>query len=435
MRFQSVGTAGTLVEMLASHSIAVVLALVASGAEPPSASDVAPAPAPPVASPASAQAAFAVALDRETGTDAAWRAVADALVAKHGGPDRVRVVAFDAAEPASLIEPLRTSTPETLAVVVRPDRAGRAFVGALHRSLRAIDADPHADVRWGIITARTAAGARALVAQAAPLVARTAFGTADFPMHLFRQSIWWSEEDAWRFTMHERSADGAVRSRPLDETSVAQAVADAINQAPIDLVMTGGHATERGLELGFRKPCGSLRPKDGEIVVEAKDGTVLPVTHESPKAWIGVGNCLIGNVDGPDSMATTLIERFGVRAHVGYVVVTWFGRGGWGTLKLFTEPAGQRTLNEAWAANDSLIIDALLTGFPTLAGEPLASVTFDGWLEDDPDRFARAVQARYGDRVQGERLRELIGLLWDRDAVSYLGDPTWDIRAADRPRG
>jgi hypothetical protein len=30
--------------------------------------------------------------------------------------------------------------------------------------------------------------------------------------------------------------------------------------------------------------------------------------------------------------------------------------------------------------------------------------------------------------VQGDAMRELIGLLWDRDAVSYLGDPTWDVR-------
>jgi zinc protease len=411
--------------MIALHSSAAVLVALLLCANPPLGGASTPAEqaiAKPVASP------FAVAIDRETAKLPAWRSVADALVAKHGGSAKVSIIEFDAADPSSLVDPLRTIGPESTAIVVRPDRAGRGFVGALHRALRTLDADPHADTRWGIVTARTPEGARALAMHATPLVARTAFGTADFPMQLFRESIWWSEEDAWRFTMHERDAKHEVRSRPLDETNIAQAVADAINRAPIDLVMTGGHATERGLELGFRKPCGSLRPKDGEIVVESKDGATLPVTHESPKAWIGVGNCLIGNVDGPDSMATTLIERFGVRAHVGYVVVTWYGRGGWGTLKRFTEPAGERTLNQAWADNNAAIIDALLKDFPTLAGEPLASITFDGWLEDDPDRFARAVQARYGDRVQGDAMRELIGLLWDRDAVSYLGDPTWDVR-------
>lgn len=380
------------------------------------------APAPPTP--------FVVAIAKDAAGDPQWKAVADALVAKHGGSDSVRVVTFDADQPASLIEPLKPLGPRHLAVVVRPEQAGRAFVGGLHRAMRKLDEDPDADVRWGIVTARSADGAKRLAAHAAPLVVRNALGTADFPMQLFSKSIWWSEEAAWSFTLHE----AGVKDVALNETTVAQAVADAINRAPIDIIMTGGHATERGLELGFRKPAGSVRPMDGRIVVEARDHTVLPVTNESPKVWIGVGNCLIGNVSGPDSMATTLIEDFGVRAHVGYVVVTWFGRGGWGTLKQFTETPGAHTLNEAWALNNQAMLDEVAKRWPQLAELKLADATFDGWNEDDPDRFARAVRQAVGDRVKPEEMQELTGLLWDRDAITYLGDPTWDVRVQTAAR-
>lgn len=381
---------------------------------------------------------FAVAITNEAAADPAWKAVADALVAKHGGAAKVEEITFDTAKPESLIEPLRRRESKYLAVVIKPEQAGRAFVGGLHRAMRKIDEDQRTDVRWGLITSRTARGAMQLVVDTKPVVATHALGTADFPMHLFEESVWWSEESAWHFTMHEsrpNPAGGATisKERSLDQTSIAKAVADAINTMRIDLVLTGGHATERGLELGFRKPAGRLGPKGGEIVVESVDGTVLDVTNQSPKAWVGVGNCLIGNVDGPESAATTLVEDFGVRAHVGYVVVTWFGRGGWGTLKWFTEVPGTHTLNTAWTHACDSIVDDLVRRWPQLEEINLPDITFEGWVENDPDRFSAAVRRECGDRVPEADLKELTGLLWDRDAVSYIGDPTWDFRLAKIP--
>jgi hypothetical protein len=381
--------------------------------------------------------AYAVAISKEAEADPAWKAVADALVAKHGGATAVTRIAFDASNPAALIEPLRNAEARYLAVVLRPEQAGRAFVGGLHRAMRKIDEDPRCDVRWGLITARTAAGAMSLATETKPLVAKSALGTADFPMKLFERATWWSEESAWQFTMHDmiRSAgsDGGTpeeTKRSLDQTTIGQAVAEAVNRGPIDIVMTGGHATEKGLDLGFRKPAGKLGPKDGKIVVECTDGTVLAVKNESPKAWIGVGNCLIGNVNGPESAAAVLVEDFGVRAHVGYVVVTWFGRGGWGTLKWFTEFPGAHTLHQAWSLNNDAIVDELVRRWPQLEELNIADVTFDGWLEDNPDRFNADVRKEVSDRVPAADLNDLAGLLWDRDAVSYIGDPLWDFRLA-----
>ena len=387
---------------------------------------------------------YTVAISAEAEADPAWKAVADALVAKHGGERMVARVTFDAAKPESLIQPIRSAESRLLAVVLKPEQAGRAFVGGLHRAMRKLDEDPRSDLRWGMITARTAAGAMRLVTDTKPLVARHALGTADFPMGIFASAVWWSEESAWHFTMHEESegesaspgtakAERKTTSRTLDQDSIGKAVADAINTRQIDLVLTGGHATERGLELGFRKPAGRLGPKDGAIAITCIDGTVLDINNESPKAWIGVGNCLIGNVDGPDSAAAMLVEDFGVRAHVGYVVVTWFGRAGWGTLKWFTEKPGAHTLHAAWTYNNDAIIDELVRRWPQLAEMNIGDVTFEGWLENDPDRFAAAVRREAGDLVPEGELKDLTGLFWDRDAVSYIGDPTWDIRSGPQP--
>jgi hypothetical protein len=370
-----------------------------------------------------------VAISNAANADPAWKAVADALVAKHGGSDDVPIVTFDASRPESLVAPLSPLHPRYLAVVVLPTEAGRPFVGGLHRAMRTLDADPYGDVRWGLITARTAAGAKALAEHKEPLRMTRAAGTADFPMALFPEHWWWSEEAAHAFTMHlSGHSSGATGTTSLDATTIGPAVAERINAGPIDLIMTGGHATEAGLELGFRKRAGRWGPKDGRTVVECGDGTVLPLTNTSPKAWIGVGNCLIGNVNGPDSAAATLIEDFGVRAHVGYVVVTWFGRGGWGTLNWFTDEPGRFTLNEAWFLNNQMIVDELVRRYPDFV-----NATFDGWLDDKPETFAAAVAKAATEKgIAGEDLKTLIGLLWDRDAVSYVGDPTWDARVAPR---
>ncbi|MFO0829157.1 MAG: hypothetical protein U0572_13540 [Phycisphaerales bacterium] len=380
---------------------------------------------------ASASPAYVVAVAKSVADDAEWRRVVDALVTKHGGASAVPVVTFDAAHPESLVEPLSTLHPRHLAIVVPPAEAGRAFVGGVHRAARRLDDDPYGDVRWGIVTAASADGALRLASHAEPLVMRRAAGTADFPMRLFDSSVWWSEEAAWSFTLHSSDAP----NRTLDEKSIGPAVAAALNERPVDLVLSGGHATERGLELGFRKPAGRIGPKDGRTVVECADHSVIPLASPSPKAWIGVGNCLIGNVNGPSSAACSFVDDFGVRAHVGYVVVTWFGRGGWGTLSWFTDQPGRYTLNDAWFLNNQMIVDELVRRWPQLADLKLADATFDGWIDDDPDRFGAAVARAVAGRVPQSELKDLVGLLWDRDAVSYIGDPAWDARLATRDAG
>ncbi|MBU6209531.1 MAG: hypothetical protein KGR22_06445 [Planctomycetes bacterium] len=369
-----------------------------------------------------AQATYAVAISRSAAADPAWLDVAEALRDKHGVD--APVIEFDEASDAgraALVEALRQRKASMVGIVLHPTRASREVTAPLQRALRTIDADPESDVAWGIITARSAAGARRVVEHVEPLTMSIAAGTADFPMQRFDHSAWWSEEAAHRFTLHH---DGRAIDPRLDAATIGNAAHAVLDVPRIDLLMTGGHATEKGLELGFRRPAGAVEPRDGALVVRCHDGRVLPLVHASPKAWIGAGNCLLGHVNGPDALAAVAIESFGVRAHVGYVVVTWFGRGGWGTLDRFTKEPGVRTLNEAWRENSDAIVGELARRWPGSETLVLAS-----WQRDDVNGFSREVAAWIKERSIPEAdARELAGLLWDRDAVVYLGDPAWDVR-------
>jgi len=353
--------------------------------------------------------------------------VAEALRDKHGVD--APVIEFDESSDAgraALVEALRQRKSGMVGIVLHPTAAARDVTAPLQRALRTIDADPESDVSWGIITARSAAGAQRLVDHVAPLTMSIAAGTADFPMERFDHSAWWSEEGAHRFTLHH---DGRAIDSSLTDASIGDAAHGVLNAPRIDLLMTGGHATDKGLELGFRRPAGAVEPRDGALVVRCHDGRVLPLTHTSPKAWIGAGNCLLGHVTGPDSLAAVAIESYGVRAHVGYVVVTWFGRGGWGTLERFTKEPGARTLHEAWRENGDAIVGELAKRWPGSESLVLAS-----WQRDDVNGFGREVAAWMKERsIPDADARELAGLLWDRDAVVYLGDPSWDARVQRQP--
>lgn len=362
---------------------------------------------------------YLVAIGKHADALPEWHAVADALRATHGVT--AAAVVFDEEHPETLAAALAPLNPTMVGIVLEPRHAGRRVCAGIHQAMRALDADPLADTRWGVITARSAEGAMAVATHTKPLRISTAAGTADFPMALFAESQWVSEEAAHQFSLHTGSS--AV-SQSLTEKNVGDAFAQMLNAPHLDLVMSGGHATEKGLEIGFRKRAGWFGPRNGLMVVECADGRVIPVNQHAPKVWIGVGNCLMGHVNGPDSLAAVAIEDFGVRAHVGYVVVTWFGRGGWGTLDRFTKDPTGPTLNQAWHDNCNAIVAELAKRFPGSE-----RFTNEAWFQDDVAGFERAVNTWATEHSVAESdRRDLMGLLWDRDAVIYLGDPAWDAR-------
>jgi zinc protease len=175
-------------------------------------------------------------------------------------------------------------------------------------------------------------------------------------------------------------------------------------------------------------------PEGGERRAKwAKTTTATSLRNaENPKVYIAAGNCLIGDVmRTSDSLAVAWMSYQGVNQFVGYTVPTWFGKGGWGTLEMWQEYAGQITLAEAFYLNNQRLVHKLVTDCPKLAELSLSAESLSiiaGERRAPPTTALRKMSAALKDLPQKEQ-QQFIGYLYDRDTVAFYGDPTWDARA------
>ena len=138
-----------------------------------------------------------------------------------------------------------------------------------------------------------------------------------------------------------------------------------LNEGKPDLFVTSGHATEKDLQLGYRYRNGVFRnKKDGTLYGADLSGKSHTVNSPNPKVYMPIGNCLMGHLRGPDSMAAAFLRSAGVRQMMGYVEVTWYGYMGWGCLDYFVEQPGRYTFAQAFFANHHALIHRLETCFP-----------------------------------------------------------------------
>lgn len=83
---------------------------------------------------------------------------------------------------------------------------------------------------------------------------------------------------------------------------------DELNRALfLDLYrLCRGRATQHDWRVDDDFKAGAFKVADGRLVGVTLDGERLPVDSGNPKVWLAVGNCLLGGIDGRDSMALTL---------------------------------------------------------------------------------------------------------------------------------
>jgi zinc protease len=158
------------------------------------------------------------------------------------------------------------------------------------------------------------------------------------------------------------------------------------------------------------------------------DSTKAPTLKFSndPKVWVASGNCLIGDTKGTgESMVATALSGAGFRQFVGYVVPTWFGRGGWGTSGLWQGSRGGLSLAEAFYLNQQLLIDETITRFPGAEKVVFNSDDIETGLKTDKP-FITGLQALEKSGMKIEK--DVVGLIHDRDVVAFWGDPLWDAR-------
>ena len=94
-----------------------------------------------------------------------------------------------------------------------------------------------------------------------------------------------------------------------------------------------------------------LKAKAGQIFGEDTGGKKIEIDSPNPKVYLAVGNCLMGNINGPDAMALAWMNDISVMQMIGYTKPTWFGYQGWGVLDYYVEQPGRYTLTEAFFAN------------------------------------------------------------------------------------
>ena len=174
---------------------------------------------------------------------------------------------------------------------------------------------------------------------------------------------------------------------------------------------------------------GAFKVEDGRLVGVTLDGKRLPVDSRNPKVWLAAGNCLLGDIDGIDSMALAFLDSASATQFVGYSGRTWHGRAGWGTADWFLSDPGRWNLSEAVFFNQIQLIDELRAIDPALTTLDLG----DFAPREDPI-FGEKLRETWGRGVDEPVFQRALGHLWDRDVLVFYGDPSWDARLAqERP--
>lgn len=329
-------------------------------------------------------AGYTVVVSRATHALEDWQPVVKTLVSKHNA----QVILFDG-EPGEALAELRKQFPRYTCFVATPKEATGAFVAEVHRLTRQLDEDPYTDTLWGILTGYDAKNALAIAHHQTPLTVRKVASGTELALECCTEGLWYDELVKNKLV---RKKPGGVAEQLRGPDDTTEVLADTLNKYQADLFVTSGHATERNWMIGFRYKNGFFKSKGGQIFGEDTGKRRIEIDSPNPKVYLPIGNCLMGNINGPDAMALAWMNDAGVKQMLGYTKPTWFGYGGWGVLDYFIEQPGRYTLTEAFFANHHALVQRL--------GKPTTS--------------------------KGDKR----GLAFDRDVVAFYGDPAWSAKMA-----
>ena len=357
---------------------------------------------------------YLIVVSQKTSEDDKWAKVISALKKKHSAEVTYYKKAVEESLPS-----LRQSFPRYACFIATPEETTKDFVKAIHRMTRRLDTDPYTDLFWGILTGHDAENALTVANTSDPLVIRNSLACTEIALDRCQQGKWFCELRKGHGVTKEQGGESKVIKLPQDTTS---RFVRELNEGKPDLFVTSGHATERDLQLGFRYRNGVFRCKNGTLFGSDLSGNQHAVNSPNPKVYMPIGNCLMGHLDGPDSMAAAFLESAGVRQMMGYIEVTWYGYMGWGCLDYFIEQPGRYSFTEAFFANHHALIHRLETCFPSKKNQGSGRGSDHSRI---PTSYARKLRLSSNDAR---------GLLFDRDIVAFYGDPAWQAKMADGKR-
>ncbi|MBI3922007.1 MAG: hypothetical protein HY318_11370 [Armatimonadetes bacterium] len=358
---------------------------------------------------------YVVVVSHATFENEQWQGVAQALAFKY----RAESLVFDGSVSAVRTE-LARRVPRYVCFIAQPEEAGRQFVVDVHRMTRKLDDDPYTDVLWGILTGYTAAEAATIVSLSQPLIIRKGAGGTAIPLDVFEEGVWYDE--GRKNHKVEKTRDGKTEDKQCPDDTTKDLV-DVFNEFNPDLFMTSGHATERDWQIGYSYRNGQFRCKEGVLLGVDTQGKEYAIHSPKPKVYLPIGNCLMGHIKDRESMALAFMGSGGVAQMIGYTVVTWYGRMGWGILDYFLGQPGRFTFAESFYLNNQALVCQLEERFPDKA-----RLEFDRWDEKAPGWIA----GQLGYQEWNEAVKDNVGLLWDRDTVAFYGDPAWVTSIATR---
>jgi len=326
--------------------------------------------------------------------DADWSKAVEALKAKHSEKFNVVVIRND----ENMLGKLRKFFPKYACYVVKPEEASRANLAAIWQTTRALDDDPYGDVIWGIITGFNADDALRMAQVADRPTVKAAGGTA-INLDLFEEGVCYDEGAKNRRRVKKPGAPMEVLEDAPDDTT--RAIAESLDGA--QLFVTSGHATQRDWMLGYNYKNGFFVSKNGQLYGKPSTGEEPFEIHASgSKIYLASGNCLIGDIDGPNAMALAYFHSCNVDQMVGYVVPTWFGYMGWGTQGYYLGQPGRFTVAEAFFANNQALL----------------------YLLDQKAKGEMELPAQF-----------FRGLNYDRDVFVLYGDPAWQNALVEQESG
>ena len=334
------------------------------------------------------KASYTIVVSQPTHADAEWKKVVDRLKTKQDAS----VILFEKSVDESL-EELRATFPRFTCFVATPKEATGDFVKKVHQMTRRLDDDPYTDTFWGILTGFDAKNALAIAGHEEPLVVGKVASGTEFATEMVTEGEWYDELVKNKHVRKTASGKVQTLQGPDDTTG---SLIKLLNEYRADLMITSGHATQGGWQIGFRYRNGFFHSRAGQMYGVDTSKKKIEIESPNPKIYLPIGNCLMGDINGADAMALAWMNDVGVKQMIGYVEPTWFGYMGWGILDYFLEQPGRYTLTEAFFANNHALIHRL----------------------NDP-------QTPQSDRR---------GLEFDRDVVAFYGDPKWSAKMADLPR-
>ena len=358
---------------------------------------------------------YAVVVSARTDTNSGWREVVAELRQKHAAAVITYQASVEEALPA-----LRKLFPRYACFVAQPTEVSRGFVAQVHRLTRRLNDDPYPDCLWGILTGFDAANALRIARCSEPLTIHKVAAGTPIPLQHFDEGRWYNELDSGRMMNKEKGGQPQEMRVASDTTA---ALVKSLTEYRADMFVTSGHATERDWQIGYRYRNGQFRCERGVLYGLDTQGRKYPVQSGNPKVYLPVGNCLMGHIDGTEAMALAFMNSAGVNQMLGYTVNTWYGYAGWGCLDYFVEQPGRFTLAEAFFANQAALIQRLQTYFPELVEVPF----------DPLSRSAPTIKVSAAARAAGLTEQDGLGLLYDRDALAFYGDPAWAALLAPRP--